>query len=51
MPFSKYNIVYDTKKYLENDIGARTLDNDKSEPHFTSFQIEAKCTIRQPVYI
>ena len=28
---------------------ARKFDNDKSAPHFTSFQIEAKCTIRQPV--
>ena len=50
MPFSKYNIVYDTKKSLENDIGARKLDNDKSAPHFKSFQIEAKCSIRQLVY-
>ena len=29
---------------------ARKFDNDKSAPHFTSFQIQAKCTIRQPVY-
>ena len=50
MPFSKYNIGYDTKKSLENDIGARNFDNDKSAQHFTSFQIEAKCTIRQLVY-
>jgi len=41
MPFSKYNIGYDTKKSLENDIGAL---------HLTSFPIEGKCTIRQPVY-
>ena len=26
------------------------LNNDKSAPPFTSFQIEAKCTFRQPVY-
>ena len=44
------NIVYDTKKSLENDIGARKLDNDKSALHFTSFQIEAQCTIIQPVH-
>ena len=36
MPFAKYNIVYDTKKSLENDIGAQKLNNDKSAPHFTS---------------
>jgi len=46
MPFSKYNIVYDTKKFLENDIWA--FDNDKSAPHFTSFQIEVECTIKRP---
>jgi len=51
MPFSKYSIVYDTKMSLENDIGTRTLDNNKSAPHFISFQIEAKCTIRQPDYV
>ena len=50
MPFSKYDIVYDTKTSLENDIGARTFDNDKSAPDFTSFQIGVKCTIKQPVY-
>ena len=50
MPFSKYDIVYNTKKSLENDIGARTFDNDKSAPDFTSFQIGVKCTIKQPVY-
>ena len=45
------NIVYnDTKKSLENDIGARTFDSDKSAPHFSSFQIETECTIKRPVY-
>ena len=29
------------KMSLENDIGARKLDNDKSARHFTSFQIKA----------
>jgi len=38
------------KMSLENDIGARKLDNDKSARHFTSFQIKANYTIRQPVY-
>ena len=50
MPSSKYNIVYTTKKSLENDFGTRTFDNDKSAPHFTSFQIESECTIKRPVY-
>ena len=51
MPFSKYDIVYDMKKSLENDFGARTFDNDKSVPHFTMFQIVAKCTIKGPVFL
>ena len=38
MPFSKYIIVFDTKKSLETDIRARIFDSDKSVPHFTSFQ-------------
>ena len=33
------NIVYDTKKSLENDIGARTFDDDKSAPHFHRFKL------------
>ena len=35
---------------LEMTSGLRKIDNDKSAPHLTSFQIEAKCTIRQPVH-
>ena len=31
----QYSIVYDTKKSLENDIGARTFDNDESASHLT----------------
>ena len=54
MPFSKYNMpimVYDTEKSLENDIRAPKFDNDQSAPHFTLFQIEAKCTIMHPFII
>ena len=43
--FSKYNIVYNTNKSLENDVGARTVDNDKSGTHFILFLIESECTI------
>ena len=42
------NIEYDTKHSLENDIGARTIDNDKSAQHFSSFQIANECTIKRP---
>ena len=45
MPFSNYNVVYTTRKSLENDIGARSFDNNKSAPHFILFRIAAECTI------
>ena len=50
MQCSTFKIVHYTKKALENDVGARTFDSDKSAPHFTSFQIESECTIKRPVY-
>ena len=43
-------MVYDTKNSLENDIGPENSIMINRRRIFTSFQIDAKCTIRQPVY-